>query len=88
MLSLFAMNFHAARLGFEAQNAMAFRLLRLVSHSNTTEVPEILAGEIAVPSPVHAPATKVASDGGRRRASVSKVYKKTARAKKLSKRSK
>ena len=29
MLSLFAMNFHAARLGFEAQNAIAFRLLRL-----------------------------------------------------------
>jgi hypothetical protein len=77
MLSLFAMNFHAARLGFEAQHAMAFGLPRLVSHTNKTEGPEILSGEIAVPPPVQ-PAAKVASDRGRRRASVSKVHKKTA----------
>jgi hypothetical protein len=49
MLSLFAMNFHAGRLGLEAQNAMVFRFLRLFSASNKTRVPEILAGEIALP---------------------------------------
>ena len=30
MFSWLAINYHTARLGFEAQNAMAFRLLRLV----------------------------------------------------------
>jgi hypothetical protein len=87
MLSLFAMNFHAARLGFEAQNAMAFRLLRLVSDTNKPASPEILTAEIVEPPAVRAPATKVAS-AGTRRASASKVHKKTTRAKKVTKRSK
>jgi hypothetical protein len=89
MLSLFAINFHTARLGLEAQNAMVFRFLRLVS-ANQTEVPENPAGEIAVPPPVQAPAqvVTVESDRGKRRASVSKVHKKTVRAKKPTKRSK
>jgi hypothetical protein len=90
MLSLFAINFHTARLGLEAQNAMVFKFLRLVSDINKTEVPENPAGEIAVPPPVQAPAQVVAveSDRGKRRASVSKVHKKTGRAKKPTKRSK
>ena len=89
MLSLFAINFHTARLGLEAQNAMVFRFLRLVSDTNKTEVPEIPAGEIAVRPPVQAPAqvVTVESDRGKRRASLSKVHKKTVRAKKRTKRS-
>jgi hypothetical protein len=87
MLALFAMNFHAARLGFEAQNAMAFRLLRLVSDTNKPASPEILTAEIVEPPAVRAPATKVAP-AGTRRASASKVHKKTTRAKKVTKRSK
>ena len=63
MLALFAMNFHAARLGFEAQNAMAFRLLRLVSDTNKPASPEILTAEIVEPPAVRAPATKVAPAG-------------------------
>jgi len=87
MLSLFAMTFHAARLGFEAQNAMAFRLLRSVSNTNKPAAPEILAAEIVEPPPVQVPATEVISRG-RRRAFMSKVHKKTTRAKKATKRSK
>jgi polar amino acid transport system substrate-binding protein len=87
LLALFAMNFHAARLGFEAQNAMAFRLLRLVSDTNKPASPEILTAEIVEPPAVRAPATKVAP-AGTRRASASKVHKKTTRAKKVTKRSK
>jgi hypothetical protein len=87
MLSLFAMNFHAARLGFEAQNAMAFRFLRLVSDTIKLAGPEIQAAETAEPLPVQVPGIKVAL-GGRRRASASKVHKKTTHAKKANKRSK
>ena len=87
LLALFAMNFHAARLGFEAQNAMAFRLLRLVSDTNKPASPEILTAEIVEQPAVRAPATKVAP-AGTRRASASKVHKKTTRAKKVTKRSK
>jgi hypothetical protein len=87
MLSLFAMNFHAARLGFEAQNAIAFRLLRLVSDTTQLAASEIHATETTEPLPVQVPAIKVAL-GGRRRASASKVHKKTTRAKKTTKRSK
>jgi hypothetical protein len=88
MLSLFAINFHTARLGLEAQNAMVFKFLRLVSGTNKTEVPENPAGEIAVPPPVQAPAqvVTVESDRGKRRASLSKVHKKTVRVKKRRKR--
>jgi hypothetical protein len=85
MFPFFAINFHTARLGFEAQNAMVFRFLRLVSDTNKTEVPEIPAGDIAVPPPVQV--VTVESDRGRR-ASVSKVHKKTVGAKKPKKRSK
>jgi len=84
MLSLFAINFHTARLGFEAQ------FLRLFSDTNKTEVSKISVSEIAVPPPVQAPVQTVTfeSDRGKRPASVSKVHKKTVRVKKHSKRSK
>jgi hypothetical protein len=89
MLSLFAINFHTARLGFEAQNAMVFRFLRLFSDTNKTEVSKICAGEIAVPPTVQAPVQTVTFESeGKRRASVSKVHKKTVRVKKHTKRSK
>ena len=40
MLSWLAINFNAARLGFEAQNAMAFRLLRLAG-GTTSRAPDV-----------------------------------------------
>ena len=55
MLPWLALTFTAARLGFEAQNAAAFRLLRLGTR------PETVAGEIiphAVALPEEAPATR------------------------------
>jgi hypothetical protein len=38
--SWFAITFHAARLGFEAQNAVAFRLIRLIGDASKTEAGE------------------------------------------------
>ena len=55
MLPWLALTFTAARLGFEAQNAAAFRFMRLGSR------PETAAGEIiphAVALPEEAPATR------------------------------
>jgi hypothetical protein len=75
----FAITFHAARLGFEAQNAAAFRLMRLVGDASKTDAGGTIANEIATPPDVQAAATKVASDGGE---SVNKVHKKRARANK------
>jgi hypothetical protein len=88
----FAITFQAARLGFEAQNAAALQLMRLVGGSTSkTEVRGIVADKIAAPPDVpaaaappvvQAPATKLASDGARRRESVNKVHKKRSRANK------
>jgi hypothetical protein len=89
MLSLFAINFHTARLAFEAQNAVVFRFLGLFSDTNETEFSKISVGASAVRPAIQAPAqTAFESDRGKRRASVSKVHKKTARVKKHAKRSK
>ena len=68
----FAITFHAARLGFEAQNTAAFRLMRLVGDASKTDAGGTIANEIATPPDVQAAATKVASDGGE---SVNKVHK-------------
>jgi hypothetical protein len=85
----FAITFQAARLGFEAQNAAALQLMRLVGGTSKTEVRGMVADKIAAPPVVQAAAappvvqaaaTKVASDGGRRRESVNKVHKKRSRA--------
>jgi hypothetical protein len=89
MLSLFAINFHTARLAFEAQNAVVFRFLRLFSDTNKTEFSKISVGASAVRPAIQAPAqTAFESDRGKRRASVSKVHKKTAHVKKPAKHSK
>ena len=73
----FQITFQAARLGLEAQNAMALRLLRLVGDPN--KPPGMIADKVAMPPEVQASATKVASDDGRSRQSVHKVHKKRMR---------
>jgi len=86
----FAIPFQAARFGFEAQNAAALQLMRLMGGTSKTEVRGTVANKIAAPPDVpadaappvvRAPATKLASNGGRRRESVNKVHKKRSRAK-------
>jgi hypothetical protein len=78
----FAITFQAARLGFEAQNAAALQLMRLVGGTSKTEVRGMVADKIAAPPVVQAAATKLASDGARRRESVNKVHKKRSPANK------
>jgi hypothetical protein len=76
----FAITFHAARLGFEAQHAVAVHLMRLVGDASKTDAGGTIADEIAAPP--QAVATKVASGGGRGRESVIKVHKKRSRSNK------
>ena len=82
MLTLSAMIYHTARLGFEAQNAMAFRFLRLVTNPTKSANPHIVDTELAdlPPAPARPPVAHT------RRASVSKAAKKTTRDQKRSKR--
>jgi hypothetical protein len=88
------MTFHAARLGLDAQNAMAFRFFSLVGESFRLLVDskKIGSGD-RIASPLeHSPAPikaasngarrRASSNGARRRASMSKVYKKQVRANK------
>jgi hypothetical protein len=70
--------FHLTRLGLEAQNAAAFRFLRLVGNASRTEADEIISDPIA---PLDSPAAAIEVAPKRRR-SMSKVYKKPARANK------
>jgi hypothetical protein len=82
MLPWLALTFTAARLGFEAQNAAAFRFMRLGSR------PQTAAGEIiphAVALPEEAPALAVAAQ---KRRPAAKTSKKSAPAKRQRKRSK
>ena len=83
----FAIPFQAARFGFEAQNAAALQLMRLMGGTSKTEVRGTVADKIAAPPDVpadaappvvRAPATKLASNGG----TVNKVHKKRSRANK------
>jgi Na+-transporting methylmalonyl-CoA/oxaloacetate decarboxylase beta subunit len=87
----FAITFQAARLGFEAQNAAALQLMRLVGGTSKTHVRGMVADKIVAPPDVPAAAaapviqtaaTKLASDGARRRESVNKAHKKRSRANK------
>lgn len=78
----FAIAFHTARLGFEAQNAATFRLMRSVGDPRKTDAGGAIADDIAAPPAVPAVATKVASGGGRGRESVIKVHKKRSRSSK------
>jgi hypothetical protein len=83
------MTFHAARLGLEAQNAMAFRFFSLVGESFRllADSKKINSGD-RIASPLEDPPApiKAASNGARRRASVSKVSKKHVSANKRTKR--
>jgi hypothetical protein len=42
------MNFHGARLGFEAQNTMAFRLLKVVRGIVKPSIPDVTRAEMAL----------------------------------------
>ena len=82
MLPWLALTFTAARLGFEAQNAAAFRFMRFPSW------PATAAGEMISPVaalPEQAPALAVAAPRKRR---APKTSKKSAPAKRQGKRSK
>jgi len=76
----FAITFQAARLGFEAQNAAALQLMRLVGGTSKTEVRGMITDKTAASPDVQTAATKVTPDSGRRHESVSKVHKKRVRA--------
>ena len=95
MLMLSAMIYNTARLEFEAQNAMAFRFLRLVNNAAKSATPPASTlnlllpppplfadTELADPAPVRAPVPVAHT----RRASVSRPVKKTTRDQKRSKR--
>jgi hypothetical protein len=83
MLPLLALTYTAARLGFEAQNAAAFRLLRLAGG-----IPERAAEEIipeAIVSPVDA-ASEPVRVAPKRRHAAKKIHKKSAAVRKRGKR--
>ena len=84
MLEWFAIACSAARLGLEAQNAAAFRLLRLAGGvaKKTAEI----APEAVAPSAYTAPAPVVVAP--KRRHAASKVDKEAAPVKKRGKRTK
>ena len=69
-----AITFQTMRLGFEAQNAMTLRLMRLVGDVSKTEVRRTIADTADAPPDAQEAATKVASNSDRRR--VTKVNKK------------
>jgi hypothetical protein len=77
-----AITFQATRLGLEAQNAVALRLMRLVGDASKTEARSMIADKAAAPPDAQEAATKVASDSDRRREAVTKVHKKRVRANK------
>jgi hypothetical protein len=68
-----AITFQAARLGFEAQNAMALRLMRFVGDASNHGM---IANQTAAPPDVQAAATKVVPASARRHEFVNKVRKK------------
>jgi hypothetical protein len=83
MNAWFAIPFHAARLGFEAQNAVVFRLMRMMVDANKTEAAHV-ADKITKPADVVVAATNLAP--GRRQKSIDNVHKKRVRAKNKGKR--
>ena len=82
MLSWLAITYNTARLGLEAQNAAAFRLLRLVGGAAkaASDIPE----EIALP--VDSPAAIAVAP--KRRPAAKKSHKKSAPVRKRGKRAK
>ena len=84
MLPLLALTYTAARLGFEAQNAAAFRLLRL-----GRGITKMAADEIVVPEvpPIDAAQVPLAVAPKRRHAA-KKIHRKSAAVRKRGKRAK
>jgi hypothetical protein len=60
-----AITFQAVRLGLEAQNAMALRLMRLAGDASKTEAHGMIADKIAA-APEQAAATKVVPESAKR----------------------
>jgi hypothetical protein len=88
MLSLLALTYTAARLGFEAQNAAAFRLLRLAGGVSKRAADEIIPGEIipkAIVSPIDV-APEPVRVAPKRRHAAKKIHKKSAAVRKRRKR--
>ena len=81
MFSWFAIPFHAARLGFETQNAVAFRFMRLMGDASKTagaDKADDIADKIIKtiqPPDVQVVATNVAPSRGRRRKSANSGQK-------------
>ena len=71
-----AITFQTMRLGFDAQNAVTLRLMRLVGDASKTEARSMVADKAATPRDAQEAATKVAPDSDRRREAVTKVHKK------------
>ena len=82
MLSWLAITYNTSRLGLEAQNAAAFRLMRLVGDAGkaASDIPE----EIAIP--VDSPAAIAVAP--KRRPAAKKSHKKSAPVRKRGKRAK
>jgi hypothetical protein len=78
-LSWFAIPFHTARLGMEAQNAVAFSFLSLVGSAPNAERGEMISDKTTVAPEVQAAAERVAPSSARIPASVNKVPKKRMR---------
>jgi len=77
-----AITFQAMRLGFEAQNAVTLRLMRLVGDASKTEAPSMIADKAAAPPDAQEAAITVASNSDRRRKVVTKGHKTRVRANK------
>jgi hypothetical protein len=77
-----AITFQTMRLGFEAQNAVTLRLMRLVGDANKTEARSMIADKAAAPPEAQKTAIKVASDSDRTRKAATKGHKKRVRANK------
>jgi hypothetical protein len=82
-----AITFQAMRLGFEAQNAVTLRAMRLVSAANKTEARSMIADKVAAPLDAREAPIKVAPASHKRRKAVrrkavTKGHKKRVRANK------
>jgi hypothetical protein len=76
-----AITFQAIRLGFETQNAMALRMLRLVGDVSKTAAGGMIADKARPPADAQKVAKKVSARSGERRETATKVHKKRLRAK-------
>ena len=85
MLTWLALTYTVARLGFEAQNAAAFRLLRLGRGITKTAANEI-APEAILPTADNTPAPILVAP--KRRHAAKKIHKKSAAIRKCGKRAK